>query len=145
MKETTKQRVKKVIDVSGLSIAAFERELGWGNGYFNSCSDRLSLNKIKDVVEGFGVDRNWLITGKGQMFSEKVNDVQKEIDFDMASEPITPYSTSEPKNDSVPRDEHERLKEDVSKLITSNERLSKELAEQGRRMDIILEMLKSKI
>ena len=145
MKETTKQRVRKVIDVSGLSIAAFERKLGWGNGYYNSCSDRLSLNKIQDVVNGFGVDRNWLITGKGEMFADKAKDIQQEIDFVGTSEPTTPFVNSTAVCDSVPRADYEKLKEDVSKLIASNDRLTKELAEQGKRMDIILEMLKSKI
>lgn len=149
MEQTTKERVKEVAKVSGLSMAAFERKLNWSNGYLNNCSDRMSLGKIKDVVDTFGVDRNWLIAGKGQMFVEKQDEVpvQQEINCEVAKEPVPNFvaSSQAEKSEYIHISDYKNLQKTIIELTESNSRLSKELSEQGKRMDVILGMLQSKM
>lgn len=74
METTTsiKDRLQMILEMSGLSIAAFERKVGWSNGSFSKLTDNLSFGRVKTIVDAFGIDRNWLLSGKGEMF--KVHD-----------------------------------------------------------------------
>ena len=97
---TIKDRLQMILEMSGLSIAAFERKLGWSNGSFAKLTDNLSFGRVKTIVDAFGVDRNWLLSGKGEMF--KVHDVnlftKQNVPDDVASSP-TPET--KPKNADV--------------------------------------------
>ena len=63
-----KERIKKFIDHEGLSISAFEKTIEVSNGYVNSISKNIGIDKLNVIVEKYPqLSLEWLITGKGEM------------------------------------------------------------------------------
>ncbi|MDO4728422.1 MAG: S24 family peptidase [Bacteroidota bacterium] len=63
-----KDRLKSFIDYEGLTISAFEKKINASNGYVNSISKSIGLDKIENVVEFFPkLNLEWLLTGRGSM------------------------------------------------------------------------------
>lgn len=63
-----KDRIKKFIDHEGLSISAFEKTIEVSNGYVNSISKNIGIDKLNVIVEKYPqLSLEWLITGKGEM------------------------------------------------------------------------------
>jgi transcriptional regulator with XRE-family HTH domain len=75
--EEISQRIKRLREALGISQRAFSRLLSLSAGYISGVeinsrpvNDRL----VKQIVSEFGVDKDWLLTGKGQMFVQKDTD-----------------------------------------------------------------------
>lgn len=64
-----KERIKKFIDTEGLSISAFEKSIYTSNGYINSISKNIGIDKLNLIIEKYpNLNLEWLITGKGSMY-----------------------------------------------------------------------------
>ncbi len=51
-----------------LTISDFEKSINVTNGYVNSISKSIGVDKIKTILEKYpNVDLEWLLTGKGEM------------------------------------------------------------------------------
>jgi transcriptional regulator with XRE-family HTH domain len=72
--EEISQRIKRLREAIGISQREFSKLLSLSAGYISgveinsrSVNDRL----VKQIVSEFGVNEDWLLTGKGQMFIQK--------------------------------------------------------------------------
>jgi len=71
------ERVKKLIDYLDISISAFEKATGMSNNSIQTAIKRVSnlkddtLNSI--LITYPDVSAEWLLTGKGSMFSKDIN------------------------------------------------------------------------
>ena len=66
---TVKERIKKFIEAENISIATFERTIEVSNGYINSISKNIGVDKLNLILEKYpNLNLEWLITGKGQMY-----------------------------------------------------------------------------
>lgn len=67
------ERVKKVIDLKGLSISAFEKAVGLSNNSIQVAIKRnanLKDETLNSILNAFPeVDPTWLLTGKGEMMA----------------------------------------------------------------------------
>ncbi|MFA7615713.1 MAG: hypothetical protein WCY16_03925 [Weeksellaceae bacterium] len=63
-----KERLKSFADSVGLTVSALEKELNVSNGYINSISKSIGLDKLELLIEKFpNLNVEWLLTGKGSM------------------------------------------------------------------------------
>jgi transcriptional regulator with XRE-family HTH domain len=75
--ETTSQRIKLLREALGISQREFSKLLSLSAGYISGVEiDSRPVNDrlIKQIVSEFGVNEEWLLSGKGQMFSKKDTD-----------------------------------------------------------------------
>jgi len=69
-----KERIKKYIESQDLTIVDFEKSINVSNGYVNSISKNIGIEKINKIIEIYpNINLEWLFTGNGQM--NKMNDV----------------------------------------------------------------------
>lgn len=65
---SVKTRVKEFADNQNLSISAFEKSISASNGYVNSISKSIGLDKIETILEKYPkLNIEWLLTGNGSM------------------------------------------------------------------------------
>ncbi len=65
---SVKDRLKKFIYSQGLTISAFEMSILSSNGYVNSISRSMGLDKLEILIEKYpNLNIIWLLTGKGEM------------------------------------------------------------------------------
>lgn len=61
-----KQRIKEICEIEKISIAAFEKSIEVSNGYVNSISKSVGLDKLLKILEVYPhISMNWLILGEG--------------------------------------------------------------------------------
>jgi len=66
-----KERLKDYCAAKKISVAAFEREAGLSNGYFNQIKVRPSTDKLQKIAKKFpNLNTDWLITGSGDMIKD---------------------------------------------------------------------------
>lgn len=66
---TTKERLQLFVTTNGFGRNKFEKYVGIGNGYLSSKSKSITSDAIEKVYEKFpGLNLDWLITGRGDMF-----------------------------------------------------------------------------
>ena len=71
--ETQKERLSAFINASGLSVRAFERELGVATGTVRKINDVLSANMWDKISSKFPqLNRDWLMFGTGEMLNSNV-------------------------------------------------------------------------
>ena len=69
---TVKDRIKAYCKEENITIAAFEESVGVSNGYVNSISKSIGIDKINTIVEKYSnIDIEWLLTGRGSMLKSK--------------------------------------------------------------------------
>jgi hypothetical protein len=70
-KKTTLQRIKYFIDFKGVSIRAFEQNVGMSNGSFASQlknNKTIGVDKLENILRIYSeLNAEWLLTGKGEM------------------------------------------------------------------------------
>lgn len=65
---SVKNRIKIFADYNQINISQFERAIGVSNGYVNSISKSIGLDKIEIILEKYpNLSIEWLITGRGEM------------------------------------------------------------------------------
>lgn len=75
MENTVKQRIMLFIQMKGIKVGTFERMCGLSNAYLKSVNNSPSLSKIDKICETFPeLNKDWLITGRGEMFSAENNE-----------------------------------------------------------------------
>ncbi|MCT4318766.1 S24 family peptidase [Elizabethkingia anophelis] len=68
---SVKDRVKQFVEYNSMSISAFEKRINASNGYVNSISKSIGLDKIETILENFpNINLEWLLTGKGEMLKK---------------------------------------------------------------------------
>lgn len=67
-----KDRLKQIRKHFGLSQAQFARRINMSPGFISNAENgrcNMSENTIKDICSSFNVERDWLLYGKGEMFT----------------------------------------------------------------------------
>ncbi|MGJ1329369.1 hypothetical protein [Sphingobacterium multivorum] len=81
---SVKERLKIFIKQENLNISDFERSIKASNGYVNSISKSIGLDKLNTLIENYPkINLEWLITGKGEMI--KNENFEKKISNEDAS------------------------------------------------------------
>jgi len=72
MIKSTVQRIKQYIDLKGIKVSAFERQIGMSNGSFASQlknNKTIGVDKLENILKIFtDINAEWLLTGQGSMF-----------------------------------------------------------------------------
>lgn len=99
-----KERIYRLCSEQGLTIAKFEKECGFSNGYVSSIRKNIGIDKLDSILRIFpNLNRDWLLYGTGEMLrspEEQINtetstqdteceEVQTE-EVTLASIPIVP-------------------------------------------------------
>lgn len=72
---TTFEIIKSLCDKEGISIAALEKEMGYGNGYLARAKS-LSADRVYDLSRKFNVPMEYIMTGE----VERVNEEAQKLD-----------------------------------------------------------------
>ncbi len=76
---TVKDRIKFFCKNEKISISDFEKALNVANGYVNSISKSVGIDKINSILEIFpNLSIEWLLTGKGYMLKNSMNTPQND-------------------------------------------------------------------
>ncbi|MEO7977735.1 S24 family peptidase [Flavobacterium sp.] len=76
---SVKERIKIFIEYSNMTISAFEKSINVTNGYVNSISKSIGIDKINTILENYpNLSLEWLFTGHGSM-TKPLNDVENWI------------------------------------------------------------------
>jgi transcriptional regulator with XRE-family HTH domain len=73
MEETLSQRIKQIREALELTQRNFSMALSLSHSYIagvESGSVKVNARLIKLIISEFGVNEAWLLTGKGEMFSQ---------------------------------------------------------------------------
>ena len=63
-----KERIYRLCSEQGLTIAKFEKECGFSNGYVSSIRKNIGIEKLDKILKIFpNINRDWLIYGTGEM------------------------------------------------------------------------------
>lgn len=90
-----KERLKKFINFSGLSIREFERSISASNGYVNSIRRGISTQILSSIIEQYPtLNRDWLLFGEGSMLNEQPEQEAKAITggYFVKRVPVVPYA-----------------------------------------------------
>lgn len=91
MAENTLKRIKQYIDLKGIKVSGFEKEIGMSNGSFASQlkNDKtIGVDKLENILKKYSdINIEWLLTGNGDM-----------IKLDLVNEPPTEYHGTLPEN-----------------------------------------------
>ncbi len=79
---SVKNRLKEFAEYQKMTISSFEKSIDVSNGYVNSISKSIGLDKIDKIVEKYSnISLDWLLTGKGSMLrDENVKDFSLHTD-----------------------------------------------------------------
>lgn len=73
-----KDRIKSFIRSGGMSVSEFEKSISVANGYVNSISRSIGVDKLESMLEKYpALNIEWLITGRGEMLHKDVEVKQK--------------------------------------------------------------------
>lgn len=71
---SVKERVKKFVKYENISIIDFEKSINVANGYVNSISKSIGIDKINTILEKYpNLNIEWLLTGNGEMLKDSIN------------------------------------------------------------------------
>ena len=86
---SVKENITKFAKSQNLAISDFEKIIGVSNGYVNSISKSIGIDKIHSLLEKFPiVNIEWILTGKGKMLKTE-NDFY--VNSFVVSEPDSPF------------------------------------------------------
>lgn len=127
-----KDRIRKYIEFENLTISAFEKSIEASNGYVNSISKSIGLDKLVLILECYPkLSLEWLLTGKGSMLkSESI--VNGNINSQIAQNVnggVSQVQGSGENSVSLLQQENTFLKEKIA-LLEQNIQLLKELKEK---------------
>lgn len=74
-----KERIKLFCETEHITISSFEKKIGVANGYVNSISKSIGIDKLVKLLEIFpNMNIEWLLTGTGEMYKSKTSNEQSE-------------------------------------------------------------------
>lgn len=118
-----KDRIKLFAKQIGVTIQDFEKSISVSNGYVNSISRSIGIDKIESILEKYpNLNIEWVLIGKGEMIKEE-NEKKHETD-------ISPLL-----------DRIEKLAAENALLKKENEDLKESNKKTGRSTDIPLPMV----
>ncbi len=92
---SVKNRIKDFLKLEKISISDFEKSINSSNGYVNSISKSVGLDKLESIIENYPMlNIEWLLTGKGEMLKE-----EKPV----ATSTIRPYPKAEKEPMPIPK------------------------------------------
>lgn len=116
MENSVIQRLKDFLRYINIGQNAFEKNIGWGNGYIAHIKKNIGSDKLNDLINEYPLlNIEWLITGNGNMFKD-----EKPNEISLASDIIPEYGNN--------------TKKYIQQLESENKRL---IAENERKQDII--------
>lgn len=63
-----KTRIKQFCEAEGITVSSFEKSIGASNGYVNSISRSVGIDKLNRILEKYPyLNIEWLLTGNGDM------------------------------------------------------------------------------
>ncbi|WP_302536094.1 transcriptional regulator [Phocaeicola coprophilus] len=64
--------MKAYCETIHMTVSAFEKSIGVANGYVNSISKSIGIDKVSLILEKYpNINIEWLLTGKGDMLKTK--------------------------------------------------------------------------
>jgi len=134
-------RIKEYIDFKGISIAAFERSVGFSNSSFSSQyknNKSIGSDKIENIIKVYPeINPVWLLTGEGSMIKE--NSTPNNI----VNEPTVEY-THEKKADYWLQEKIDNLMDDNSRNSRSIEKMVDTADRNSRMLEKMIGMLEEK-
>ena len=111
MQTTVNERIKQIVDYIGKSITSISKEIGIAQPTFRAYVEeqsKPSFDTIQKLVEVYGINAEWLITGRGEMLhkgnmqhntnspnSPQLNgNGSKKINYDISGNTISEISKS---------------------------------------------------
>ena len=73
---TTFEIIKALCDKEGTSIAALEKELGYGNGYLSRAKS-LSSDRVYEISRRFKVPMEYIMTGEVERVNEETQKLER--------------------------------------------------------------------
>lgn len=71
-----KNRIKDFIGYLGIEVKAFEKSCGLSNGFVNNIGQGIRPSSLDKIIEKYPqLNRNWVLTGEGNMISPRVEAV----------------------------------------------------------------------
>lgn len=67
---SVKERLKFFIKNQNLSVIDFEKSINSSNGYVNSISKSIGIDKLNKIIEIYSINIEWLLTGHGEMLKK---------------------------------------------------------------------------
>jgi hypothetical protein len=69
---SVKNRLKDYLKSENIAVTTFEKSIGVSNGYVNSISKSIGLDKLELIIENYSkMSVEWLLTGKGPMLKSE--------------------------------------------------------------------------
>lgn len=69
---SVKERVKIFLSDSEMTVTAFEKSIKASNGYVNSISKSIGVDKLEQIIENYpNLNIEWLLAGKGEMLRSR--------------------------------------------------------------------------
>ena len=69
---TVKERIKAFCRAEGMAVSAFEESIGVSNGYVNSISKSIGIDRLNTLIEKYSnLNIEWVLTGRGDMYKTK--------------------------------------------------------------------------
>lgn len=88
---TVKDRVKKFCKSKEIRVSDFEKTLNVANGYVNSISKSIGIDKINTILENYpNLSLEWLLTGKGEMLKDNNHSDKQKEDIIYTTLPLIP-------------------------------------------------------
>ncbi len=81
---SVKDRLKKFIEFNKLPVSTFEKSIKVTNGYVNSISKSIGIEKIELILELYpNLNLEWLFTGKSKMLKSELSDksIDKNLEY----------------------------------------------------------------
>lgn len=130
--QTIKDRLKAFIKSLGIGQGAFEKAVGFSNGYVNNIRKSIQPEKLQSIVRVYPqLNPGWLMTGEGEMLREEPgNSVDSSRDISLL------------KNLLQAKEELLQAKEE---LLQSKEALLKEREVRLKEKDEMIGLLREKI
>ncbi|OYD44298.1 hypothetical protein CHU00_17470 [Sphingobacterium cellulitidis] len=106
---SVKNRLIDFIHFKEMTVRDFEKSINSSNGYVNSISKSIGIDKINSIIEKYpNINIDWLFTGRGEMlksYNEKTN--------------ILPLNNDLPKDCVELKNKYIKLLEEYNQLLKS--------------------------
>lgn len=80
---SVKERLKEYLKYEDISIITFEKSINASNGYVNSISKSIGIDKLDTIIENYpNLNIEWLLTGRSTMLKASLMSTETLINID---------------------------------------------------------------